>query len=83
MTEDEAKTKWCPMSRVVSGDKEAGVVSAVAFNRTMNVGTVPVEIGYPKGACCIGSGCMMWRWGKPSMGPGYPDHGYCGLASAR
>jgi hypothetical protein len=47
MTEDEAKTKWCPMSR--SWD-EAG-----SANRGRK-GEIDVA------DCCIGSACMMWRW---------------------
>jgi len=50
MTEDEAKTKWCPMSRVQSGD--------VAYNRY--AGTPPDV--FPTNSRCLGSACMMWRW---------------------
>lgn len=45
-TEDEAKTKWCPMVKTVSG--------VTGTNRDRHQGTN-----------CIGSACMMWRWGEP------------------
>lgn len=67
MTEQEAKTKWCPFARVVpssGGDKEgdpfkvqAGVPAhnRVQINGTTKVGTSPAGM-------CIGSVCMAWRW---------------------
>ena len=46
MTEDEAKTKWCPFARV--DNTAANRVSAQSFA--------------PGGdALCIGSACMAWR----------------------
>ena len=50
MTEDEAKTKWCPMARSETWGKGSGISSA---NRMEN----GEWFGY-----CIGSACMMWRW---------------------
>lgn len=49
LTEDEAKTKWCPMVR---HDMDGG------FNRFHSDGTAPAS------ATCIGSACMMWRWNE-------------------
>jgi hypothetical protein len=55
MTEDEAKTKWCPFARsLVTLDNNVGPVNMASANR------------FPKNemATCLGSGCMMWwRWG--------------------
>ena len=66
MTEEEAKQRWCPMSRTLHGNPDDG--SVVAGNRHF-------EVGVLSGDCCLASGCMMWRWtGKTS--------GYCGLAGA-
>lgn len=51
MTEDEAKSKWCPFSRTAAPvDSE---FSGTAGNRTYN-GTHSVDN-------CIGSACMAWR----------------------
>ena len=53
MSEEEARTKWCPMARVYSPDgaynKEGGCLA--------------------HGSTCIASDCMMWRqWGPSSEG---------------
>lgn len=58
MTEDEAKTKWCPMSRNAVAVGPAGDIE-VADNRLPGTGEAR---GMP---VCIGSACMMWRWGEP------------------
>lgn len=57
-TEDEAKTKWCPESRVVLGGPGEGGVSGNAFEDCEG------SKAYASSRC-IGSGCMMWRWGQP------------------
>lgn len=57
MTEEEAKTKWCPFARVVqpAGDW----APAPAGNREIMGGAV----GALNGAnLCIASACMAWRW---------------------
>lgn len=76
MTEEEAKTKWCPHARVLEGYAER-----TSANRTAE--------GKPAGLC-IGSGCMAWRWvdgpedvfmGDPKLGGRLEKaEGYCGLA---
>lgn len=72
MTEDEAKTKWCPMVRVASGPYVPG---------TYSVGMLDNQE-----AKCIGSACMMWRYLNPDVGVTKQTdgtgnaHGYCGLA---
>ena len=74
MTEDEAKTKWCPHRRI--GEEVSGGIDAVYHYAATN-----------NGARCIGSGCMMWRW-EYGYNPNLPidhapiktDHGHCGLA---
>lgn len=50
MTEDEAKTKWCPFARV--GSENTGLGS---INRDMQVGAKLSQ------AECVGSACMAWR----------------------
>lgn len=66
MTEEEARTKWCPFARAYDSDDIGGATST---NR-------PLQYERPrKDLNCIASGCMAWRWlainGK---------RGYCGLA---
>lgn len=54
MTEDEAKTKWCPMARVIHfHDNDGPGISPAAGNRGAH--------GQPKPeSLCIASDCMMW-----------------------
>ena len=52
MTEEEAKTKWCPAYRVIVGIE--GLTREYADNR----GTIPNS----DTSNCIGSACMAWRW---------------------
>ena len=73
MTEDEAKTKWCPFVRInsISGDQ-------FSFNRMDMTNAKNDSLEYRVGADleiarCIGSLCMAWRW-QNSL------DGYCGLA---
>lgn len=73
MTEDEAKTKWCPFARVTD------VISSGGGNRWDGGGN---PYGAPIGYLCIGSACMAWRWIN-SNAQGFTDYrvnGYCGLA---
>lgn len=74
MTETEAKTKWCPMVRLVDygfaldcdhdGDASALIVAAGAPHNRMKIGMgedeaeLAVSLSCLK---CIGSDCMMWR----------------------
>lgn len=65
MTEDEAKTKWCPFARVSWNNKSS-------INRVSG-GDV---VGLPITSMCVASACMAWRWRDfPKR-----DHGYCGMA---
>jgi len=73
MTEDEAKTKWCPMVRYAVLDNDA------FDNRA--------ELSKPNR--CIASSCMMWRTieikseksGDYVTVTVFPEgSGYCGLA---
>lgn len=91
MTEDEAKTKWCPFSRAVVGSPGEGV--AAVTNRA------PVGSQVHADTLCIGSACMAWRYhghivdratGLPiekgkayltgTTEERYSEHGFCGLA---
>lgn len=81
ITEEQAKTKWCPFARVYHG-----TLDSPAYNRRH-------DDELPSRASCLGSDCMAWRWDHPSQQPsgigyasnGTPDVnglGHCGLAGA-
>lgn len=76
MTEDEAKTKWCPHGQIAIAVGPSDGIE-VADNRPDNI----------KHANCIGSDCMMWRWNNgayplPNDPPEIRNRydGFCGLA---
>lgn len=54
MTEEQAKTKWCPMVRLIDGQPPG----AASTNREYK------EFGteHEESNRCIGAACMMWRW---------------------
>ena len=72
MTEDEARTKWCPMVRHVFEVDEGD-----AFNRISNI-----TGGASYNLNCIASDCMMWEWRPITVGDEDFDtvEGYCGLS---
>lgn len=57
LTETEAKTKWCPFTRV------AGVVSRET-GACASVNRENEEVYGASGTECIGPACMAWRWGE-------------------
>ena len=72
MTEDEAKTKWCPMARFLDGDDIGGA----------NRWRVTTHDGLAHKEClCIGSDCMMWREVERvnKQSSDLYTVGYCGL----
>lgn len=66
MTEDEARKKWCPMSRT-------------QFPPHASTGNRNFDGTLTKTDNCVGSACMMWRL-VPRIYTQDPQHGYCGLA---
>lgn len=89
MTEDEAKTKWCPFvkTNVIPSDGFMGAALLISTGRTVlkaDNDRVQVEDH------CIGSGCMAWRWSfveNPGASPftepprkRSDTEGHCGLA---
>lgn len=63
MTEEEAKTKWCPFSRALMFDNRTldaksvsmtGGVNRVIGKHIVNADAAPTN--------CIASACMAWRW---------------------
>lgn len=72
MTEDRAKEKWCPFSRVALDE-------GMAANRTASMG----RGGYADIAeetRCLASGCMAWRWSTIVARAPILSEGHCGLA---
>ena len=78
ITEEEAKTKWCPHVRHVAGDA----------NQASNAAGYAGGRAHEEWNCCIGSKCMAWRFVKYVVQPGVDnagnwnvnDVGYCGLS---
>lgn len=68
MTEDEAKTKWCPFAVGVVDD---GIVGPRPH--------IWRDIG--KGSSCCASAYMAWQVDSSiKSGDGFIHHGHCGLA---
>lgn len=72
LTEEEAKTKWCPMARVPAFTVDGSIVGSFNDPQEQQSGA----------ARCLGSGCMMWRPALAWTPPGARESGggYCGLA---
>jgi hypothetical protein len=77
VTEDQAKTKWCPFARYVI---DAQTVFPTG-NRFEGQETSQVPNEAAKGCLCIASDCMAWRWRPVDLANGgqFGD-GNCGLA---
>lgn len=89
MTEEEAKTKWCPFVRITPETDNYNPIT----NRNVGTGDDDTDMG--KEVCCIGSRCMAWRWAPviPAFAPethaiidtpwkaadANQTDGYCGL----
>lgn len=66
MTEDDARTKWCPFARVIAPITAPGMDMSWATGNRVSIpdalGTVSSgEPMSPPAAACIGSACMAWR----------------------
>lgn len=73
LTEEEAKTKWCPLARYKS-------VNGEGINRWVNIADTQLN---PDPARCIASFCMAWRQAPLIVGGSIPEiagprKGYCG-----
>jgi len=75
MTEDEAKTKWCPMVRFHVVGAARGTVVGVYANKPLGVTSGEDGMVTMDSPLCIGSACMMWR-----QTSALTKEGYCGLA---
>lgn len=72
MTEEEARTKWCPFSRQAAVIRHDPASFAVSANRDGGD-------HYGVGNCnCLASGCMAWRQ-ETDVTLLVHGHGSCGL----
>lgn len=55
LTEEEAKKRWCPLSRQIAITQQNAITPA--FNRIPQ-GDIPA---------CIATSCMSWRWYDPKQ----------------
>jgi len=74
LTEEEAKTKWCPFARGAlahvmskSGDEQfeqLAIQPGTGYNRIQRSSQdrTETQTGMPMSCCCLGSACMAWRW---------------------
>jgi hypothetical protein len=62
MTEDEAKTKWCPFSRTTEATGESCSFPRNRVARPFDEKPPMVFSDTLIGCNCIASGCMAWRW---------------------
>ena len=71
MTEEEARTKWCPMIHSMPR-----ILFSESIDEDTYQKTIKAREGEQRKYLCIASGCMAWRWnGKHNF-----DYiGYCGL----
>lgn len=79
MTEQEARTKWCPKYQVCGEDGD----NRPEAHQMENGKWVRIPGSIASSACCITSGCMAWRSESKLVNPGRPDAhwtevGYCG-----
>lgn len=84
LTEEEAKTKWCPFARRMpyAEAAEASEIDKIGINPDY---VDEMRAMYP----CIASACMAWRWVEEldKDAPGDEavfkrERGYCGLAGS-
>ncbi len=66
MTEDEAKTKWCPLVRLV------GFKDSIAEGTSWNRAPDDPDGQQSPGTKCIASACMAWRYDEAEY-----EHGEC------
>lgn len=97
VTEEQAKTMWCPMARVgmyVRGDAPDmerpvdlvghGCNRMVTDDAALNK-SIQTAMDGTGGTKCLGSACMWWRWGpRPfeATAPLETPYGLCGMAGS-
>jgi hypothetical protein len=73
MTEEDAKTKWCPFVRAVACCDQTWA------NRPLD-GPEDTGLFRDEKTRCIASACMAWRWASNSEEGRKIYGGFCGLA---
>jgi len=83
-TEEQAKTRWCPLSRVLAQtyNKKLGTGALTSIGGGYNRRVPPDEgdgITIPAATACIGCQCMAWRWNRdPAFNANNKQLSYCG-----
>lgn len=86
LTESEAKTKWCPLSRVLLPVNQSGNrVSTFHKMWATTQGDVEYYAQQEADCRCIASSCMFWRWSSfaianPDFQKDPQARGFCGAA---
>ena len=78
MTEDEARTKWCPFARVVERQNDQSYNRCVIVQQYGGAEALPIPIG----AKCVASECACWVVDAgATVPPGEHStaQGHCGL----
>lgn len=78
ITEDEAKKKWCPLTRVAEPQRFGSQDSMCPVAGVNRGSDAMKETVWQPNALCIGSACMAWRWHKRAEGDVAGPFGYCG-----
>lgn len=94
LTEDQAKTKWCPYAQVITQCETADEFAPAGNRVQVQRGGKTVTFGPVVTAKCLASDCMAWRVAPTGtttgmevgakgeiLKPGQPVYGgFCGLA---
>jgi len=78
MTEDEAKTKWCPFVQFHMSHDGDTATNRDRFVLPETDLTRQLCDAVRHNARCVGSECMAWRWEEQQ--PVEDGVGFCGLA---
>jgi hypothetical protein len=72
LTEEEAKKRWCPFSRVATTNANSPSWNRLSGRQKENG---PLTMQTPEATLCIGSQCMAWRWSVTPTGWSYRTGG--------
>ncbi|WP_376960158.1 hypothetical protein ABNQ39_20825 [Azospirillum sp. A26] len=71
MTEEQARTKWCPLARVDSGFAGCGVVNRYPARDARGSDCSGRREMMNETVVCVSSDCMAWRWGECEPSPAF------------